>query len=138
MSTQGGAERLRFEDCVVEQTGGGHCRARVVLSWGDGPRHTGEAEGLGSAAGEMRTAAQACVNALIQGFQGQAAMELLGVKALRAFDATLIIVSIMVQIGERTQRMVGSILVEGESARGAALAVLNATNRVLGNRVLLR
>ena len=32
----------------------------------------------------------------------------------------------------------GSYLTENDSARGAALAVLNATNRILGNRLFMR
>jgi hypothetical protein len=36
------------------------------------------------------------------------------------------------------QRVVGSYLTENDTARGAALAVLNATNRILGNRLFMR
>ena len=32
----------------------------------------------------------------------------------------------------------GSYLTENDTARGAALAVLNATNRMLGNRLFMR
>jgi len=35
-------------------------------------------------------------------------------------------------------RVVGSYLTENDAARGAALAVLNATNRILGNRFFMR
>ena len=35
-------------------------------------------------------------------------------------------------------RVVGSYLTENDAARGAALAVLNATNRILGNRLFMR
>ena len=35
-------------------------------------------------------------------------------------------------------RVVGSYLTETDAARGAALAVLNATNRILGNRLFMR
>ena len=35
-------------------------------------------------------------------------------------------------------RVVGSYLTETDTARGAALAVLNATNRILGNRLFMR
>jgi hypothetical protein len=36
------------------------------------------------------------------------------------------------------QRVVGSFLTENDTPRGAALAVLNATNRILGNRLFMR
>ena len=65
--------------------------------------------------------------------------ELLGVKAVRAFDATVVIVSLAATGGEGTdQRVVGSVLTETDPARAAALAVLNATNRILGNRLFMR
>src|SRR5438445_582944 len=63
----------------------------------------------------------------------QVGFELLGVKAVRAFDATVVIVSLSVRTEGKAARMVGSYLTEGDATRGAALAVLNATNRVLGN-----
>jgi predicted RNase H-like nuclease (RuvC/YqgF family) len=65
--------------------------------------------------------------------------ELLGVKAVRAFDATVVIVSLATHGGESSdQRVVGSVLTEVDPGRAAALAVLNATNRILGNRLFMR
>jgi hypothetical protein len=64
--------------------------------------------------------------------------ELLGVKAVRAFDATVVIVSLATQGDQGAQRVVGSYLTESDPPRGAALAVLNATNRLLGNRLFMR
>jgi len=64
--------------------------------------------------------------------------ELLGVKAVRAFDATVVIVSLATHGDQGAQRVVGSYLTESDPARGAALAVLNATNRLLGNRLFMR
>ena len=63
--------------------------------------------------------------------------ELLGVKAVRAFDATVVIVSVACHNGVAV-RLVGSCLRETDLPRGAALAVLNATNRVLGNVIFTR
>ena len=59
--------------------------------------------------------------------------ELLGVKALRAFDATVVIVSLATQLEGEARRIVGTYLTDDGRERGAALAVLNATNRMLGN-----
>jgi hypothetical protein len=64
--------------------------------------------------------------------------ELLGVKAVRAFDATVVIVSLAVHGEGKGERVVGSYLTENDTPRGAALAVLNATNRMLGNRLFMR
>ena len=133
-------ERLRFAEFTLDRLPNGRCRARVGLTWRDSEQFTGEGEGLASQAGELRCAAQACVAALGQAVQaGGMSFELLGVKAVRAFDSTVVIVSLGVHgEGSGGQRVVGSYLTEADSARGAALAVLNATNRILGNRLYMR
>jgi hypothetical protein len=131
------SERLRFAEFVLDRLPNGRCRAKVGLTWRDSEAFTGESEGLASQAGELRCAAQACVHALGQAVQGGMAFELLGVKAVRAFDATVVIVSLSTS-AEGDQRVVGSVLTEDDPARAAALAVLNATNRILGNRLFMR
>ena len=133
------SERLRFAEFVLDRLPNGRCRAKVGLTWRDSEAFTGESEGLASQAGELRCAAQACVGALTQAVQGGVGFELLGVKAVRAFDATVVIVSLATTGGEPSdQRVVGSVLTETDPARAAALAVLNATNRILGNRLFMR
>ena len=132
------SERLRFAEFTLDRLANGRCRARVGLTWRDSEQFTGEGEGLASQAGELRCAAQACVVALGQAVQGVMTFELLGVKAVRAFDSTVVIVSLAVHGEGNDQRVVGSYLTENDTARGAALAVLNATNRILGNRLFMR
>lgn len=131
-------DRLRFSEFNLDRLANGRCRARVVLTWGENDRYTGECEGLASQAGELRCAAQATVDALAKAVKGAMAFELLGVKAVRAFDATVVIVSLTVQGEGRGQRLVGSYLTDTDFARGAALAVLHATNRILGNKFFMR
>ncbi|HUG28734.1 MAG TPA: hypothetical protein VMK53_10620, partial [Gemmatimonadales bacterium] len=80
-------------------------------------------------AGELRCSAQACLNALTAVIRGTA-FELLGVKAVRAFDSSVVIVSLATTGQERGPRLVGSYLTEEDLPKGAALAVLNATNRL--------
>jgi hypothetical protein len=132
------SDRLRFAEFTLDRLPNGRCRARVGLTWKESEQFTGESEGLGSQAGELRTAAEACVRALTEAVQGGMGFELLGVKAVRAFDATVVIVSLAVQGEGSGHRVVGSYLTENDTARGAALAVLNATNRILGNRLFMR
>jgi hypothetical protein len=133
------SERLRFAEFVLDRLPNGRCRAKVGLTWRDSEAFYGESEGLASQAGELRCAAQACVDALCQAVQGGMGFELLGVKAVRAFDATVVIVSLATRGAEGSdQRVVGSVLTETDPARAAALAVLNATNRILGNRLFMR
>jgi hypothetical protein len=132
-------DRLRFAEFILDRLPNGRCRARVELTWQDTEHFRGECEGICSQAGELRCAAEACVIALTQAVQGGMGFELVGVKAIRAFDSTVVIVSLALHGAEgRGQRVVGSCLIETDAARGAALAVLNATNRILGNRFFMR
>jgi hypothetical protein len=131
-------DRLRFSEFHLERLPNGRCRAKVVLSWLDADEFTGESEGLTSQAGELRCAAQACVAALSKAVKDEVKLELLGVKAVRAFDANVVIVSLSVPAETDGQRLVGCFLTDEDPPRGAALAVLNATNRILGNRFFMR
>jgi hypothetical protein len=131
------SERLKFSDFEFSTLPDGRCRARVGLRWGEKAQYEGISEGLASPTGELRCAAQATVQALEQAVKGKVGLELLGVKSVRAFDSTVVIVSLACQ-QEESYRVVGSCLSEGQLPRGAALAVLNATNRMLGNLVFTR
>ncbi len=131
-------ERLRFAEFVLDRLPNGRCRARVVLTWKEADRYQGECEGLASQNGELRCAADATVQALEAAVNRAVSFELLGVKAVRAFDATVVIVSLTVVSDGRSQRVVGSYLTDDDFARGAALSVLHATNRILGNRFFMR
>ena len=122
--------RLRFSDFSLERGSTGQCRARVVLTWPTTKPFVGEAAGLSSQAGEMRCAAQACLAALSLAMP-ETGFELVGVKAVRAFDATVVIASLSTQGRLDGPRVVGSALVQDDTPKGAALAVLNATNRLL-------
>jgi len=131
-------ERLRFLDFTFQRLPSGRCRARVVLSWADGRQFVGESEGIISQAGELRCSASAAVRALERVSQPKVGFEVLGVKAVRAFDATVVIVSLSAKTDASASRLVGSYLTENDPPRGAALAVLNATNRLLGNYYFAR
>lgn len=104
-----------------------------MLEWEPGDRYVGVAEGISSATGALRCAAQAAVAALELAIERKITFELLGIKALRAFDATVVIVSLSSHYDGESKRVVGSYLTENDRERGAAIAVLNATNRLLGN-----
>jgi hypothetical protein len=126
-------ERLRFSEFEFRRLPSGGCQARVVLEWLPGQQFVGVAEGMASATGSLRCAAEAAVRAIEQSITVPMTFELLGVKALRAFDSTVIIVSLSTHREAESRRIVGSYLTEDGRERGAALAVLNATNRMLGN-----
>ncbi len=132
------ADRFRFKEFALDRLPGSRCKARVVLAITDDEVWVGEGEGPPPQAGELRTAADACVIALSKAIQGVATLELLGVKAVKAFDNNVVIVSMAYSEGGAGQRLVGCFLAETDPSRGAALAVLNATNRILGNRFFMR
>lgn len=133
-------DRFRFAQFVNTRLPDGHCRIRVELTHPERGMHAGQCEGLGSDTGVLRCAAQACVDALGGAVGGVLRFELLGVKAVRAFDATVVIVALLLEGEGDTvpRRVVGSCLTEDDPPRAAALAVLNATNRILGNRLFMR
>jgi hypothetical protein len=57
------------------------------------------------------------------------------VKVVRAFDANVVIASLLQRGDAGPDRLLGCYLADGDMVKGAALAVLNATNRVLGNYI---
>ena len=136
--TVAATQRLRFQDFTFHRLPNGRCRAKVVLSWSDGREFVGESDGVTSQAGELRCSAVAAVEALERAVDPHVDFELLGVKAVRAFDATVVIVSLSARAEKEASRLVGSYLTETDPPRGAALAVLNATNRLLGNYLVTR
>ena len=138
MSSPKVPDRLRFSSFKLDRLPNGRCRSHVVLTWVDDVEYVGDSEGLSSQAGELRCAAQATVECLIKAVGDSVKFELFGVKAVRAFDSTVVIVSMSVSGETGAHRLVGCCLTEIDASRGAALAVLNATNRVLGNRFFMR
>src|SRR5258706_16478928 len=104
-------ERLRFVDFELRRLQNGRCRARVVLEWPPDEQFIGSAEELGSQAGELRGAAQAALGAIERAMAARVNFELLGVKAVRAFDSTVVIVSLTSREKEaRASRLVGSYI----------------------------
>ena len=143
LSPAGGApsattERLRFQDFTFQRLPNGRCRAKVQLGRAGMDSFSGQADGVTSPAGELRCSAEAAVHALDEAVQAEIEFELLGVKAVRAFDATVVIVSLSAREASKATRLVGTYLTETDPPRGAALAVLNATNRILGNHFSTR
>jgi hypothetical protein len=92
----------------------------------------GEAEGTQTLEGELRAGAQAAVVAATKAADGKLALSLRGVKAVRAFDSWIIVVSVGCRGEVENRRLIGAYpSEERDMARGAALAVMDATNRVL-------
>lgn len=131
-------ERLRFTNFVFTRTPAGLCTAEVELEWMDDIRVVGKASGQSSPVSDLRVAAEATLKAIELFSEGVLDLDLLGVKALRAFDANIIIVSVEVKRGEGPTRLLGSHLAEKDPVQSSVVAVLNATNRILGNYIATR
>jgi hypothetical protein len=134
-------ERLRFNNFRFARTPAGICSAEVELEWMDGVRVAGKATGPSSPMGDIRVSADATLRALESFSGGTLSFELAGIKALRAFDANIVIVAVTLRQaddGDGPKRLLGVYLAEHEPVRGAVVAVLNATNRVLGNFIATR
>jgi hypothetical protein len=130
-------ERLRFTNFQFGRTPQGNCHAEVELEWLEGQRVKGKAEGTSSAMGDLRVSAEAALNAIRTFSEGALDLELVGVKALRVFDANVVIVAIS-RRGDATARLLGCYLAEADPIRASVIAVLNATNRILGNFIATR
>lgn len=126
-------QRVKFISHEMESTPEGHRRAEVTLEIP--PNHTfvGTADCSEVSPGDLRCAALATVDALHRAMgDADNSLELIGARAVRAFDAHVVIVALSVNADGRTRRLVGSFLADKDLARGAAIAVLSATNRLLG------
>jgi len=131
-------ERLRFTDFRFIRTPSGQCTAEAELEWVDGVRVVGKSGGQSSEMGDLRIGAEAALRALESFSGGALQFELIGVRLVRAFDANVVIVSVGVLRGEGPRKLLGCYLAENDPVRGSVVAVLNATNRVLGNFIATR
>ncbi len=124
--------RLKFISLGFENTSAGR-QAKVILGMQPDLLFNGTADCSEAAGGELRCAALATVDAIHRTASGsERILELIGASAVTAFDATVVVVSLWARLGGGKRRLVGSYIAEDDTAKGAALAVLNATNRLLG------
>ena len=128
--------RLRFQSFALDEYPDGRCSARVRFEWEHGLVYDGEADGIQTMEGELRAAAQATLQALDAATNGSLALELIGVKAVRVFDTWVIIAAARGQSEGEAVRLTGSFTCEDEDVpRGAVLALMNATNRILNGLI---
>ncbi|MCC6772646.1 MAG: hypothetical protein IT360_15740 [Gemmatimonadaceae bacterium] len=137
----GRRERLRFTRFAFQRSPTARCCAEVELEYQPGDAVVGRAEGIATPLGDVRLAAEATLRAIEQFIQGSLRFDLLGVKQMRAFDANVVIVSILCidQTGrESERRLLGCHLADDDVLRGTVIATLQATNRLLGNAIATR
>lgn len=126
----GPRRRVRFEsvDRIEEH---GRITITVGLEW-DGRVHTGSATGEKGPAIELKTTAAAAVAALERLTAQDLEVRIIGIKAIHAFDSDLMVAS-LIRSGVGQQRLVGAVVVTSDPLEAAAVAVLSALNRTLGN-----
>ena len=90
-------------------------------------------EGESGSAVELRLAALATLNALSAVLADELTFALIGIRAIRVFDRDLVVVSIHSEQEGADRPLLGTGLVTESLWHGTALAVLNASNRLLGN-----
>lgn len=122
--------RVRFMAARLSKPHVGRAHAEVELEWA-GRTYAAEMEGESGAALELRLAALATVRTLDAILAGRVRFELVGIKGFRAFDADLVVALLRSDVDGKS--LIGAALATEDPFRSAALAVLNATNRILGN-----
>lgn len=124
--------RLRFAAYEKSCSPDGRCRIRVGLEWTRERHFEAEIEGIQTREGETRTAAAAALEAAQQATDGRLGLELMGAKAVRVFDSWVVIVSARGSSTDSDYHLIGSYACpDDRTGRGAAVAALDATNRIL-------
>ena len=122
--------RVRFVRAQVHNSRTGGAQAAVELEWG-GRTVRGEVEGESGYAVELRLAAMATLSALAEVINGRVKFQMVGIKPFRAFDADVVVALVRSDVDGKS--LIGAALASDDPYRAASVAVLNATNRVLGN-----
>ena len=126
------ADRLRFAGFDFRKLPSGLGSAAVTLEWKGTEKYVGRAEGVSSAFADLRLAVEATLKALAEFTRHKDVFELVGVKSVRAFDANVIMISVMARRDGKAVQLVGCRIADGDPLRSAVLATLQATNRLLG------
>lgn len=124
------SRRVRFLHARVARPGAGRAVATVAVEWA-GTVYEGEAEGESGSSVELRLAALAALRSLDAVVGEPLGFRLVGVRTLRAFDTDL--VAVLLHTDRGAGPLIGATLSRESVHESTALAVLNATNRVLGN-----
>lgn len=125
-------ERLSFEDFELSRFPNGMSRVSVRMEWTRGRSFSGESDGNQTLEGEVRAAAQAALSAAEGATNGEIDLELRGAKAMKVFDSWVVVVMVKAWAEGGPLKLLGAYPCPGEDTpRGAVMAVLDATNRLL-------
>lgn len=132
--------RLRFDGLEHVTTPDGTGRVSVRLEW-NGHMYEGTVPCLETLQGVIRAASVAALAATLESTASTSSseidLEVVGVKAVRAFDGWVVVTRINGSSGDEKYRLLGAAPCEGEEdlPNAAVKAVLNASNRVMEYRV---
>ena len=132
--------RLRFDGLDHEITPDGSGIVSVRLEWG-GQMYEGSVQCLETVQGVIKAASQATLAATLasthQPANHRVELEVVGVKAVRAFDGWVVVTRINGTSGEERLRLLGAAPCEAEEdlPSAAVKAVLNASNRVMEQHI---
>ena len=127
--------RIKLEKFELDQQTDSRCTSNVVLEWNPGEAYVGTASAENSLRGHLRCGAEAAAQALELASGGTVDLDILAIKAIEGFDTVLVIVALRSGPAKINERISGSCLIKGAVPRSAAMAVLDATNRLYGHAI---
>jgi hypothetical protein len=129
----GAERRVYFEDLEVRGSRATGSTCKVTLRRGDAT-WIGEADGAESSRTRIELAARAALTA-IRNFEGnRRSWELVGVRRVEAFETAFVFVGVETWIGRDRTLLTGSCEIRDSAETSAVLAILDATNRWLGQQ----
>ena len=138
MATSVVRDRIGFKEFKLEKLPENRCQARVVLAWPDGSEFTGTAQDDDSESGRLRCAVEATVRTVERSVRGEMALRVQGVRTIQQSNANIVVTLLSSELLGETRPLVGSCLMREAPERSAALSVLKATNRLLGNVIFTK
>lgn len=123
--------RVKFVRASLESLAPDQCLATVELERPEQGTFVGTATGGCPDVEGLRASAQAAADALMQAVGETHLLEVHEVELFDAFGKSAVLVHVAAQVQDRPQALMGFCVAGDDAPRAAALAVLNATNRVL-------
>jgi len=127
--------RVKLEKFELDQQPDSRCTSNVVLEWDPGEAYVGTASAEDSLQGRLRCGAEAAAQALELASGGAVDLDILAIKAIEGFDTVLVIVALRSGPAKINERLSGSCLIKDMAPRSAAMAVLDATNRLYSHAI---
>ncbi|HEX2094829.1 MAG TPA: hypothetical protein VHG28_20690 [Longimicrobiaceae bacterium] len=122
--------RVRFLQARLERPAVGRAVATVSVEW-EGQVFESEIQGEPGEGVELRLSALTTLRTVEAVIRGAMRFRLVGIRSIRAFDTDLVVV--LLHTEHSGEPLVGAAVARESPHHSAAVAVLNATNRVLGN-----